>query len=74
MLEKTAPRIKVKMDGLLKSCITLFVVMDPIGALPLFSSLTKGMPTAAVKKSMTNAVLVAGVLLFVFLFLFFPLI
>ena len=57
------------MDGLLKAFITLFVVMDPIGTLPLFASLTKGMPTAEIKKNINKSVFVAGILLFVFLFL-----
>ena len=32
------------MERMLESFITLFVIMDPIGNLPLFISLTKGMP------------------------------
>ena len=57
------------MEGLLKAFITLFVVMDPIGSLPIFTSLTKGMPLVEVKKNVNRSVLVAGILMFVFLFL-----
>ena len=57
------------MDGLLQAVITLFVVMEPIGNIPALISLTKGMPLKEVKKNVNDAVFVAGVLLFVFLFL-----
>lgn len=56
------------MSGLIESFVALFVIMDPIGNLPLFISLTKGMPIKEVKKNVDRAVLVAGVLLFTFLF------
>ena len=57
------------MDGILEAFIALFVVMDPIGNLPIFISLTKGMPIKEVRKNVDRSVFVAGVLLFVFLFL-----
>ena len=57
------------MESLLETFIALFVIMDPIGNLPLFISLTKGMPIKEVKKNVDRSILVAGVLLFVFLFL-----
>ena len=57
------------MEGLLEAFITLFVIMDPVGNLPLFISLTKGMPIKEVKKNIDRSVFVAAVLLFVFLFL-----
>ena len=57
------------MEGLLESFIALFVIMDPIGNLPIFISLTKGMPLKEVRRNVDRAVFVAGVLLFVFLFL-----
>ena len=57
------------MDGLLKAFITLFVVMDPIGNLSIFTSLTKGMPLVEIKKNVNRSMLVAGILLFIFLFL-----
>ncbi len=57
------------MEGLLQAFITLFVIMDPIGNLPIFMNLTKGMPVKEVKKNFNQSVLVAGILLFAFLFL-----
>lgn len=57
------------MDGVLQAFITLFVIMDPVGNLPIFISLTKGMPIKEVRRNVDSSVFVAGVLLFVFLFL-----
>ncbi len=57
------------MEGVLEAFITLFVIMDPIGNLPLIINLTKGMPIKEVKKNIDRAIFVAAVLLFVFLFL-----
>ena len=57
------------MDGIIEAFITLFVIMDPVGNLPIFISLTKGMPIKEIKRNANNSVFVAGVLLFVFLFL-----
>lgn len=57
------------MEGLLEAFITLFVIMDPVGNLPLFISLTRGMPIKEIKKNIDRSVFVAAVLLFVFLFL-----
>ena len=57
------------MDSIIEAFITLFVVMDPIGSVPLIINLTKGMPIKEVKKNIDRSVFVAGVLLFVFLFL-----
>ena len=57
------------MQQLLESFITLFVIMDPIGNLPFFASLTKGMPIREIKKNASRSVLVAGTILFLFLFL-----
>ena len=57
------------MAGLIESFITLFVVMDPIGNLSLFTSLTRGMPLSEIKKNVNRSMIVAGILLFVFLFL-----
>ena len=56
------------MQQLLESFVTLFVIMDPIGNLPLFNSLTKGMPISEIKKNADRSVLVAGIILFLFLF------
>src|SRR3989344_5224440 len=57
------------MKDIIEAFIVLFVVMDQIGNLPLFMSLTKGMPIKEIKKNANKSVFVAGVLLFVFLFL-----
>lgn len=57
------------MEGLLEAFIALFVIMDPVGNLPIFISLTKGMPIKEVKRNVDRSIFVAGVLLFVFLFL-----
>jgi len=57
------------MEGLLEAFIALFVVMDPIGILPLFIGLTRGMPSKEIKINANRSILVAGVVLFVFLFL-----
>lgn len=57
------------MQEILEAFITLFVIMDPVGNLPIFISLTKGMPTQEVRKNVNSSVFVAGILLFVFLFL-----
>lgn len=56
------------LDELLKSFITLFVIMDPFGNLPILISLMKGMKEKERTKNIYRAVLVASVLLFVFLF------
>ena len=57
------------MSNLLEAFITLFVIMDPIGNIPLFMSLIKGMPSKDITRNVNSSVLVAAVLLFVFLFL-----
>ena len=56
------------MEGLLGAFVALFVIMDPIGNLPIFISLTKGMPIKEIKRNVDRSVFVAGVLLFIFLF------
>ena len=56
------------MGDILEAFIALFVIMDPIGNLPLFISLTKGMPKNEVRKNVERATIVAGLLLFLFLF------
>lgn len=57
------------MERLAGVFVTLFVIMDPVGNIPIFMSLTKGMPKSEIKRNVDKSVLVAGVLLFVFLFL-----
>ena len=56
------------MEGLLESFITLFVIMDPVGNIPIFISLTKGMPLIEVRKNINKSIFVASILLFAFLF------
>ena len=56
------------MEKLLEAFITLFVIMDPIGNLPVFISMAKGMPLVEIRKNINSSVFVAGLLLFVFLF------
>ena len=57
------------MEGLIESFIALFVIMDPVGNLPIIINLTKGMPTKEIKNNIDRSVFVAAVLLYVFLFL-----
>ena len=57
------------MEGLLEAFITLFVIMNPIGNLSLFMSMTKGMPNSEIKRNIDRSVFVAGLLLYTFLFL-----
>jgi multiple antibiotic resistance protein len=49
-----------------KAVITLFVVIDPIGIVPLFASYTEKMQTQDRKSISKTATITAGVLLFVF--------
>ncbi|MBI2541169.1 MarC family protein [Candidatus Woesearchaeota archaeon] len=57
------------MERVIEAFIALFVIMDPIGNLPVILNLTKGVPAGEIRKSIDKAVFVAGVLLFLFLFL-----
>ncbi|MBI2647593.1 MarC family protein [Candidatus Woesearchaeota archaeon] len=43
--------------------------MDPIGNLPFFITVIKGLPASEIKKNIERAIFVAGLLLFIFLFL-----
>ncbi|MBW2980058.1 MarC family protein [Candidatus Woesearchaeota archaeon] len=52
----------------LKAFITLFVIMDPFAAVPMFLGLTKGLPRREVKENVINAISVAAAVLFLFLF------
>lgn len=56
------------MEGLIESFITLFVIMDPVGNLPIVISLTKGMPLKEVRRNIDRSIFVAGVLFFIFMF------
>ena len=53
---------------LLKALITFFIVFDPIGTLPVFIDLTKKLNDVEKTKALNKAVLVAGVLAFIFVF------
>jgi multiple antibiotic resistance protein len=53
---------------LFKALITFFIVFDPIGTLPVFIDLTKKLNDVEKTKALNKAVLVAGVLAFIFVF------
>jgi len=46
----------------------LFVILDPILSVPIFTSMTKGQPATEINKQALIAVAVAGFLLYIFLF------
>ncbi len=46
----------------------LFVILDPILSVPIFTSMTKGQPASEINKQALIAVAVAGFLLYIFLF------
>jgi multiple antibiotic resistance protein len=56
----------INLQDLLTSTIALFVVMDPIGVIPLYVSLTRNMPNHERKVVSSNAVITTGILLLVF--------
>ena len=56
------------MEDLLKAFLSLFIIMDAFGALPIFIAITKNYPLQYKKKAANNAVYVAGIVLFLFLF------
>lgn len=49
--------------------MTLFVILDPVGVLPFFMSLTRGITSEQRKKVGNRAVMIATILLFAFAFL-----
>lgn len=55
-------------EAFLKSFFLLFIIMNPFASVPLFLTLTRGLSRREVGESANNAVVVAGLLLFVFLF------
>ncbi|MGH2638599.1 MAG: MarC family protein [Rhabdochlamydiaceae bacterium] len=61
--------LPVAVTDLAAGIITLFVILDPIGVLPFFISLTKGITADQRKKIARRAVLIATGLLLVFAFL-----
>jgi multiple antibiotic resistance protein len=56
----------VNVQDLLASTIALFVVMDPIGVIPLYVSLTRNTSNNERKVISSNAVITTGILLLVF--------
>jgi multiple antibiotic resistance protein len=56
----------INIQDLLTSTIALFVVMDPIGVIPLYVSLTRNMSNHERKIVSSNAVITTGILLLVF--------
>lgn len=60
------PFIDRSLNDLLKSTVALFVVIDPIGSVPLFIALTKGMDNSDRKRVSTSAIITAASLLIVF--------
>jgi multiple antibiotic resistance protein len=57
------------MENLLEQFVTLWVVIDPIGSVPVFIAVTAGMSAAARRSTALKAALVsAGVLLFFLVF------
>jgi multiple antibiotic resistance protein len=60
------PFIDRSLNDLLKSTVALFVVIDPIGNVPLFIALTKGMKDSDRKRVSTSAIITAASLLIVF--------
>jgi multiple antibiotic resistance protein len=60
------PYIDRSLNDLLKSTVALFVVIDPIGSVPLFIALTKDMKSDDRKRVSTSAIITAASLLIVF--------
>lgn len=57
------------LTGFLNSFVTLLVIMDPFGGLPVFMTLTRQYDDARTRKSANRAVLVSLILMVVFLFI-----
>jgi multiple antibiotic resistance protein len=55
--------------GLLSATITLFVILDPVGVIPFFQALTKGVGREERRKIARKAVLIATGMLLVFAYL-----
>lgn len=56
-------------EEIIKSFVILFVILDPVGNLPIFISLTKGMKEKEISKNIHKAIVVASAILLIFLFL-----
>lgn len=53
--------------GLAREFITLFVVIDPVGSIPVFLFAASGIPTSLYRRFAIRAVAIAGLVLFAFL-------
>lgn len=56
-------------EEIIKSFVILFVILDPVGNLPIFISLTRGMKEKEISRNIHKAILVASAVLLIFLFL-----
>lgn len=56
----------IDVNNLITSTIALFVVIDPIGVIPLFVSLTRNISKKEKKTVTSNAIITTGILLFIF--------
>lgn len=56
------------MEDILRAFLSLFIIMDAFGVLPVFISITKNYPLQYKKKCANQAIYVAGIVLLVFLF------
>ncbi len=56
------------MEDILRAFLSLFIIMDAFGVLPVFISITKNYPAQYKKKCANQAIYVAGLVLLVFLF------
>jgi len=56
----------IDVNNLITSTIALFVVIDPIGVIPLFVSLTRNISKKERKTVTSNAIITTGILLFIF--------
>ena len=54
-------------SGIIYSFAALFIILDPILSIPVFTSMTKGLPSREIHKQASIAVAVAGVLMYLFL-------
>jgi len=54
-------------SGIIYSFAALFIILDPILSVPVFTTMTKGLPPGEIHKQAFIAVAVAGVLMYLFL-------
>ena len=60
--------MRVSFNELFFDFVTLWVTIDPIGTVPLYLSVTKGLPAQARKRAAIRATLIAGAILTGFLY------